>query len=463
MRYIAFITKFILLGFLLPWQFASCDLTDEPDNLIDPDSLITNPAQAQAQLNSAYGALRYGGFYNGNLWLVSELVADHISDAQNMSSNARSVYNRQTNIFLDPTRAIFREGGKAVGRANQLLYNIEKGNVIGLTQSERTRMIAEIKFIRALVQFELVRLFAKPYDPQSSNDQLGIAIHNQLYTTPVNRSSVALVYQSIINQLTEAAADLPASNGVYANSWSAKGLLAKVFFQMNDFQRAYDAAETVISSSPYSFDDSLQYRFGRGESRESVFQLVSNLDRGMGDNAGGEMAGYYANNSGNAQFYASSPLYNKFAANDKRGKKWLFEDLGKIYVTKFRNDSAFHVPIVHITELKLIRAEAAAELGSNLAQSAQDISDIRLRAGLTSVSSGVGAPILIELARQEREKEMIMEGNRIHELKRQAVRGNRSLRIRNAPWDCNGMVLQIPDNELSGVPGMQPNPEGGCN
>ena len=112
--------------------------------------------------------------------------------------------------------------------------------------------------------------------------------------------------------------------------------------------------------------------------------------------------------------------------------------------------------------MKLIRAEAAAELG-NTTTAFQDINDIRTRAGLGEVPAGTTTSDLITIIRNERRLELVGEGNRLHELKRQAVRNRPDLKIRGiAPWDCNGMVCQIPDNELRGNPDMEPNPTGGC-
>jgi hypothetical protein len=77
----------------------------------------------------------------------------------------------------------------------------------------------------------------------------------------------------------------------------------------------------------------------------------------------------------------------------------------------------------------------------------------------------------IRAVREERRRELFAEGNRLQDLKRIGAATERGktrapevgLRIRNAPWNCPGLCPQIPDNESSGVTGMVPNPEGGCN
>ena len=44
----------------------------------------------------------------------------------------------------------------------------------------------------------------------------------------------------------------------------------------------------------------------------------------------------------------------------------------------------------------------------------------------------------------------------MHDLKRIAVSENQNLSIRGAPWDCPGMVVQFPDDELNGNPACKP-------
>ena len=56
---------------------------------------------------------------------------------------------------------------------------------------------------------------------------------------------------------------------------------------------------------------------------------------------------------------------------------------------------------------------------------------------------------------------MVFEGDRVHQLKRQAVNGDVT-EIRDSPWDCAGMVIQFPNSEGT-VQGFIFNPEGGCN
>jgi len=108
--------------------------------------------------------------------------------------------------------------------------------------------------------------------------------------------------------------------------------------------------------------------------------------------------------------------------------------------------------------MKLIRAEAYASLGTNVATAQEDINEIRTRAGLSALTS-TGSQLLQDI-RLERRKELCFEGDRTTQIKRMGVLGNESL-SRNAPWNCPGMVLQFPGSENT-VIGFTLNPTGGC-
>ena len=58
---------------------------------------------------------------------------------------------------------------------------------------------------------------------------------------------------------------------------------------------------------------------------------------------------------------------------------------------------------------------------------------------------------------------MVGEGYRFHDLRRRGVHDSPALLINGSPWDCNGMMVQLPDEERSGNPTIALNPEGGCN
>lgn len=454
---------------LLVFTASSCSddfLTIKNETAVPFDEFWSTPSDAQEGLNSAYDMLTSGSFMGGNAQLLAEIMADNYA-ANPLTNNGdwAAHYTRTTDIFLGTTRGLMHDGYRVIARANYLMDNL--GAIEGLSDAEAKRMIAEAKFLRALSHFELVRMFAQPYGYTSNNDHLGIPIRVQYSREKVSRATVAEVYAQIIQDFNDALTDLPdqIADG-YATRDAALGYLAKVHFQMNEFDKAYDYANQVISSERYKVDTSLTGRFSSQVTSEAVFYLASSFV----DNAGGGMFFTYRvdPNAGLAAISLDPGFATTLQQNDdKRGLTWVSQSddffwiSGKIEDTLSQNYT--QVPLVHLTELKLIRAESAAEQSTDLETAIADLNDILDRAGLPELTTNASAETIIATARAERRKELVIEGNRFHELKRIAVLENPGLKIRNAPWDCGGMVCQFPDNELQGNPDITPNPEGGCN
>ncbi|HMJ47804.1 MAG TPA: RagB/SusD family nutrient uptake outer membrane protein, partial [Ferruginibacter sp.] len=134
-------------------------------------------------------------------------------------------------------------------------------------------------------------------------------------------------------------------------------------------------------------------------------------------------------------------------------------------ITKYKRKD-FILAVLHITELKLIRAESAASLGTNLAVAIQDINDITNRAygGTVSPLPGTAtASQVLSRVRAERRLELVYEnGDRLQQIKRLGALGVASVSHGNAPWNCNGIVLQFPAQEFNVNSSFVPNPTGGC-
>ena len=163
----------------------------------------------------------------------------------------------------------------------------------------------------------------------------------------------------------------------------------------------------------------------------------------------------------------SQSSYNAANASSVDARKSWYNNTkypGNIVINKYNLDK-FQLPVLHLTELKLIRAESAGELNQNIAIAVSDLNNIRQRAYGSSFSPmgvGVSAALIISTARSERQLEMVAEGDRVQQLKRIGAKGE-NIQIRNAPWNCPGMILQFSQGEISNSPDFLKNPEGGCN
>ncbi len=440
---------------------SSCEkiLTFEPQgdgNFLEEDALKTED-DLQKLLNSVYDV--EANFLSGQNQNLSELLSDNLEQPKTHEDYTQ-LWKRGSNFFNGTISGVFSDAYIAIYRANVVLKDMGK---IPMSDASKQRFEAEAKFIRAMNHFYLVRQFAQPFGFTANNTHEGIGLKTTAAFEPVVRASVAEVYNQIIADLKFAENNLPEDNGVYANKYAAKALLAKTYLEMRDWTNAFAYADEVIKSGRYTLD-SLD-RFSPGTKTESIFELVStppNDERGLG------FKNNYRSDGENASptLRASLSLFTSATAdtNDLRGQKW-YRIINQGAPDEFYGVAKFdyaniNVPVLHLTEMKLIRAECLGELNQNLTQGEQDLNDLRERAGLQDLSILSGTQLVLA-THKERQLEMAFEGDRVHQQKRMALQGYIT-EIRGAPWDCNGLVIQFPNSEGT-VTGFNFNLEGGCN
>lgn len=435
-----------------------------PEGEIPTEDALKTPRDVQLLLNSCYDVLRSAKFMGGKMRNLSDLMADD-RDGRALSGNWLSYYAHNTGIFNQDTRDMWSEPYIMIYRCNTLLENMDL--VADLSDDQQARTTAEAKFLRAVGHFELVRMFANPYGFTSDNSHDGIPLRIVASQEALARATVGEVYAQVLSDLEDAKDVLPSNNGGYATSWAVKAYLARVHFQMNDFQSAFDYANEVITGGGFALDSNVMARFSGVPSNENIFNLIST---GALNNSGAELGTTYrsTNISNPPAGRMSNELYLTATAdsNDLRGQNfYVLANPGSsselVLLTRF-NESWFSVPLLHLAEMLLIRGESAAEIG-NLTQAEDDVNMIRNRAGLANVTPGLDATSLKLLIRNERRLELVGEGYRFHDLRRQGVHDSPTLLINGSPWDCNGMMVQLPDEERSGNPTIVLNPEGGCN
>ena len=456
--------SYFILAIGLALGIASCEkmLEYPPEGAILAEDALKTPDDAQRLLNSCYDVI--ANLFDGKYQNICELMSDNMAEPNGLDFNA--VYNRETNFFTPTTNGTYGDFYYAIYRCNSLMKNFDL--IEGLSDVERTRMEAEAKFIRAFCHFNVVKIWAQPYGSSPSNSHLGIILKRDASNEPLARSTVSESYSFIIEDLEYAYSNLPESNGNYANKDAAAGLLAMVYFQMNNYVQAEQYASLVINSGSYSMSDTLDRFPATPEMNpETVFGIVSSnpgadhvdqrTDNFIGNyNAGGVLPP-------NLMF--SNELYqftNLNSADDRLG--WMQSSGGKYKNRRFEDKVFFNIPIIYLTELKLIRAECLGEMGGDLSVAIADINAIRDRAfgvGLNDLSTSSTASEVIVAARREYRIETMGEGKWINQLKRIGAKGE-NIVVRNAPWNCPGMALQFPNSEFTSALFVG-NPEGGCN
>ncbi|MES2654967.1 MAG: RagB/SusD family nutrient uptake outer membrane protein [Bacteroidota bacterium] len=426
-------------------------------------------------VNSTYDAL--ANRLNGNAQIYSDLLGDELAD-YNINGDRREMYTRGVIAFNATATDNYRGIYRCVFRANTCLDYIQKFN--DLTETQKSTLEGELKFIRALSHFEIAKLYAHPKGSSplidANKTQTGIPLRKKVSIDPVLRSTINEMYSYIEEDLLAAISLLPNSNPanttrkVYADKIAAKALLAKVYFQSNQYQKAIDILNDVLSDNAYQLSDSLNHFDNASFSKEYLFQFVST---GTGDNrAAGYTGNYRSDNVAVPNMQISKLAYDYMNQDTTDKRLGLIKVINKgkpeeVYGSKKFDYDFFDVPYLLLTDMYLMRAEALAITNQNLTTAATDVNKIISRSYITpapKLLTGAELPDVIKAkVRDERRREFLLEGDRIQSFKRIGANGETQTpnTIRNAEFNCNGLVFAFPQTEVT--IGFTQNPTQACN
>ena len=457
-----------LLIMMLASTWTACDkLLDipPPDESVVFEDALNTTEDMQSLLNSCYDVM--ANAYYGEQQNLSELLSDNL-DAPYNHNDYNEVYIFHTIFFNGTIGSFYEKPYIAIMRVNSMFENFDRIN--DLTPETKLRFEAEGHFIRAVNHYEVLQLFAQPWGYTPDNSHLGIAIRDHLSFDPVPRATVKQVYDFVINDLKFAEENLPDNNVIngvpYADKWAAKAMLARVYFQMNDFEKAAQYAGEVINSGRFALAG-LNDRWSQDISSENIFTLIVELN----DNRSAALIGNYRSDNNDLptlrvtrDYFENLYVDGENATPNDARKDWFVIKDGDspnyfYAVTRFNADY-LNIPFLHLTEMLLIHAESLAELNMDLGTAVNDLNMIKERAGIGLLGEGTTADVIIKHARLERKKEMIAEGRYAYDLKRRGAKGE-DITVRGAPWNCPGMILQFPNSENTSNFIM--NETGGCN
>ena len=284
------ILKLLFLSMIVLAYSCNKRLDVQPTQTIDESEALKTSADVLTALTGSYTELGNINFYGGRMFVMGELLANEnellwSGTFQGMTQ----IYNKNIPVNNGFALNTWLAGYRAINIANNVLSGLP---VVVATAKDRVE--GEAKFLRAASYFELVKAYAKDWnngDP-ASNDGVpliltptrGISAADQ-----VPRAKVAAVYTQVIQDLIDAEAKLPVSNGFFASKTAAAALLARVYLQKRDYTNARDAANRVIISNRYSLRPTYAAAFPYNNAQpfsntsEDVFALQVTLNSGVND------------------------------------------------------------------------------------------------------------------------------------------------------------------------------------
>jgi tetratricopeptide (TPR) repeat protein len=401
------------------------DLT--PQGIVPVTSYYNTEIDIRTALNGAYNSLRpiyneqygYGEAPSDNVQTYGESEVNYgEEDKLNWTATSVRIQMAWTRFYA------------TIAYANIVLGHV---NTPPMTQTARDIYTGQAKFIRALMYFNLVRMWGGV--PLVLNE---ITSEQQAYT--YNRESVANVYAQIEKDLTEAAAVLPASyTGTdvgRVTSIAARALLGKVYMFQNKFTQAETILSQVVATAgtPLPYDQ--VFGVGKDNNREIIF-AVQYLGGGFAE--GNTFASGFVpqpsgstiiNVSGGSNNVGTPDLYNAFEAGDNRRNTaigiFTTGSFTYYYARKFvystvaaGNEGDNDWPVLRYADAILLYAEALNENGKTT-EALTQLNLIRTRSGLAA-KTGLNQTDTRTAIRSERRVELCFEAERWFDLIRWGI------------------------------------------
>jgi starch-binding outer membrane protein, SusD/RagB family len=326
----------------------SCtDLTEVPYTFVAPSTFYTSAEDLEMAVTSVYNGYQkaFGGStykYTMYLELLTEFGSPAYAKDNAQYWHAWVDVNNASNTFTNWASAY-----TVINRANIVLG---RGEGVAMDDSLRNRYFAEVRFLRALTYFNLVRLFGGLPIPESyttSSEGLEIA-----------RKTVDETYEYIIADLEYAEENLPLKSSYSSDdSWrpakgAAEALLGDVYLTRGSmdenstyYEKAKEYCGKVIDSEEYQLEPDFKdlwywWNTGNKNGKESLFEiqygqlsgLYNNMHVMFGVNITEATLGCYMYR----RFGPSIQAYESYSDNDTRKAGTM---LTKFYRTEKGNTS----------------------------------------------------------------------------------------------------------------------------
>jgi hypothetical protein len=440
-------------------------LNREPTGSLPAGDAIKTVDDMEIALNGIYAGLRSSNLYGRTIPLFGDELADNVYISSNNSNRYLDFFQVNYTVNNGNARGIWQSAYNEIMNANNVIHS----SVTGTAAADEFR--GEALALRALMYFELVKHFSRPYTVVGPT-ALGVplVLTNDPFNKP-SRNTLGEVYAQIEKDLKDAIpllTDEERSSG-YINEWAAKGILARMYQFKGDWGNALTTAQDIINNSGYTLIDLSTFtnywrsNTARNDGLETLFEVVNDL---VG-NAANDALSYFYDQAGYGDALAANALYNLYPASDIRKSLILPSSptRGNVrVVNKYPNSTQpekDEVKIIRLSEVYLIAAEAAYNLNNELLAK-EYLNAIGSRRDIAFVPyTSTGAALLNDIL-LERRKELAFEGHRYWDLARYNLPVTRVNTANNyagvpltiAPTNFR-RILPIPQTELDANPNIR--------
>jgi len=438
-----YILSAITLGAL---TLTSCEdfLNMQPTSAANASSAINNSDDALTAINGVLSAMTTTTYYGRNMFMYADAKGGDLT-VFSAGRGLDGLYTFNHTATTGTYSGFWSRGYYIILQLNNILENIERLEADGQTGFDLYK--GEAYTLRALVYFDLVRLYGMPYNYQKSAYGVPDIIETLSADAQPTRATVEENYNRILSDLKAGENALSSSKkaidqypGYYAN----KALQARVYLYMEDYSSSLNAAEEIINSGVYKLysNDEWEASWSEQNGSESIFEL--GIDS-VADN-GSASIGFYFLRYGivkNAQgwFLASDYFLNRLS-EDPDDIRWSVMGYDELYdedpSTEHKGacykyvggvdmpgdgketSTAVNIKVIRLSEIYLIAAEAALHTNAKEA-AASYLNQIRKRS--PNLEPATADSVSDQMILDERSKELFGEGHRFFDM----IRLNQSI------------------------------------
>ena len=475
---------------LLGFSFSSCSdfLEQNPQTDLSENDFYKTADDILSAVNGAYSSLQESDIY-GNWYVFGEIPSDN---TRNQLSGSVTTQNEFDQFYIDTQNSMianfWKAAYKVINRTNTILGRID-GIEINTELANRYKL--ECKFIRALMYFNLVRVYG---DVPLVLKEISISESYDILREPKEN-----VYNQIIADLKEAQ-DLPVSYSTAedgrATQGAAKALLANVYMTLHKYAEAETILAEIINSGRYSLlentpgslnIDGYKNVFSpvNHNSKEGIFEIQF-LKGGYGE--GSNYANNFAPENSGTNVVAvggtggnnipEMDIYNAYEEGDlrrdfsmslgyydnRKNNEWVESR----YVCKFmdvpyqNNDASNNYPVIRYADVILMYAEALNQNGKT-AEACKYLNMTRRRGfGYQTTET---SPVDLQttdkaqfalMVEQERRVELAFENHRWFDL----IRTGRAVEVmRSKGFSLNetNLICPIPQKQIDVNPKLTQN------
>ena len=475
---------------LLGFSFSSCSdfLEQNPQTDLSENDFYKTADDILSAVNGAYSSLQEGDIY-GNWYVFGEIPSDN---TRNQLSGSVTTQNEFDQFYIDTQNSMianfWKAAYKVINRTNTILGRID-GIEINTELANRYKL--ECKFIRALMYFNLVRVYG---DVPLVLKEISISESYDILREPKEN-----VYNQIIADLKEAQ-DLPVSYSTAedgrATQGATKALLANVYMTLHKYAEAETILAEIINSGRYSLlentpgslnIDGYKNVFSpvNHNSKEGIFEIQF-LKGGYGE--GSNYANNFAPENSGTNVVAvggtggnnipEMDIYNAYEEGDlrrdfsmslgyydnRKNNEWVESR----YVCKFmdvpyqNNDASNNYPVIRYADVILMYAEALNQNGKT-AEACKYLNMTRRRGfGYQTTET---SPVDLQttdkaqfalMVEQERRVELAFENHRWFDL----IRTGRAVEVmRSKGFSLNetNLICPIPQKQIDVNPKLTQN------